>query len=100
MEYLIHPHSVSPNSFFLKSYKIISYPYLLFSPLVELILFYVCACLYLFVMRAVIAVADGVTEEENAEEFGDQYREPEPEDPYCEQDFPEGLEDGKFNLIL
>ena len=51
-------------------------------------------------MRAVIAVADGVTEEENAEEFGDQYREPEPENEYCEQELPEGFEDGKFNLIL
>ena len=51
-------------------------------------------------MRAVIAVADGVTEEENAEEFGDQYREPEPEDPYREQELPKGFEDGKSNLIL
>jgi len=32
---------------------------------------------------AVVAVVDGVIEEENAEEFGDQYREPELEDPYC-----------------
>ena len=46
------------------------------------------------------SVADGVTGEENAEEFGDHYREPEPEDPYGEQNFPEGFEDGKFNLIL
>ena len=51
-------------------------------------------------MCAVVAVADGVIEEENAEEFGDQYREPEPEDPYREQELPEGFEDGKFNLIL
>ena len=54
----------------------------------------------LLVVCAVVAVADGVIDEENTEEFGDQYREPEPEDPYREQDFPEGLEDGKFNLIL
>ena len=51
-------------------------------------------------MCAVIAVADGVIEEGNAEEFGDQYREPEPEDQYREQELPEGFEDGKFNLIL
>ena len=51
-------------------------------------------------MRAIIAVADGVTEEENAEEFGDQYREPKPEDPYRKQELPEGFEGGKFNLIL
>ena len=42
-------------------------------------------------MRAVIAVADGVTEEENAEEFRDQYR---------EQKLLEGFENGKFNPIL
>ena len=51
-------------------------------------------------MCAVVAVADGVIDEENAEEFGDQYREPEPEEPYREQELPEGFEDGKFNLIL
>ena len=49
---------------------------------------------------AVVAVADGVIEEENAEEFGDQYREPEPEDPYCEKELPKGFEEGKSNLIL
>jgi hypothetical protein len=38
-------------------------------------------------------VADGVTEEE-------QYREPEPEDPYLEKELPEGFEDGKSNPIL
>jgi hypothetical protein len=37
-------------------------------------------------------VADGVTEEE-------QYREPEPEDPYLEE-LPEGFEDGKSSPIL
>ena len=51
-------------------------------------------------MRAVIAIADGVTEEENVEEFGDQYREPEPENEYREQELPKSFEDGKFNLIL
>ena len=51
-------------------------------------------------MCVVVAVADGVIEEENAEEFGDQYREPEPEDPYREQELPEGFEDGKFNPAI
>ena len=45
-------------------------------------------------------VADGVTDEENAEEFADQYRELEPEGQCHDQDFPEGFEDGKFNPIL
>jgi hypothetical protein len=38
-------------------------------------------------------VADGVTEEE-------QYREPEPEDPYLEEELPKGFEDSKSNPIL
>jgi hypothetical protein len=38
-------------------------------------------------------VADGVTEEE-------QYCELEPEDPYLEEELPEGFEDGKSNPIL
>ena len=43
-------------------------------------------------VRAVIAIADGVNEEE--------YRELDTEEPYREQELPEGFEDGKFNLIL
>ena len=30
----------------------------------------------------------------------DQFRDPEPEGQYLDQDFPEGFEDGKFNPIL
>jgi hypothetical protein len=39
------------------------------------------------------AVADGVTEEE-------QDREPEPEDPYLEEELLEGFKDGKSNPML
>ena len=45
----------------------------------------------------VCAVDDAVNEEEFEEE---QYREPEPEDQYREQDLPEGFENGKSNLTL
>ena len=48
----------------------------------------------------VCAVDTGVNEGEPVEEFTEQYREPEPEEPYREQELPEGFEDGKFNLIL
>ena len=34
------------------------------------------------------------------QESEDQYRDPEPEGQYLDQDLPEGFEDGKFNLIL
>ena len=43
----------------------------------------------LFVVVPFSPVADGVTEEENAEEYAEQYREQEL-----------GFEDGKLNLIL
>ena len=52
-------------------------------------------------MRAVIIIADGVTEEENTEEFGDQYREPEPEDPYRNQEAADAyVSEGKFHRPL
>ena len=61
----------------------------------------------LFVVVPFSLVADGVTEEENAEEFSGQYREPEyakqyrkpePENEYREQEL--GFEDSKSNLNL
>ena len=48
----------------------------------------------------VYAVDTGVNEGEPVEEFTEQYHELEPEEPYREQELPEGFEDGKFNLIL
>ena len=56
--------------------------------------------LCLIVICVVVAVADGVIEEEPADEFADQYREPELEGQYHDQDFPKGCANGKFNLIL
>ena len=48
----------------------------------------------------VYAVDTSLKEGEPVEEFAEQYREPEPEDPYREQELLEGFEDDKFNLIL
>ena len=45
-------------------------------------------------------VADGVTKEENVEEYTNQYRDPEPEGQYLDQDFLEGFEDSKFNSTI
>ena len=56
--------------------------------------------LCLIVVCVVVAVADGVIEEEPADEFAGQYREPELEGQYHDQDFPKGFANGKFNLIL
>ena len=54
----------------------------------------------------VCAVDHGVNEVEPIDEqyheqvCEDQYRDPEPKGQYLDQDFPEGFENGKFNLIL
>ena len=48
----------------------------------------------------VCTVNHGVNEGEPVEEFAEQYREPEPENEYREQELPEGFEDGKSNLFL
>ena len=45
----------------------------------------------------VCTVGHGVNEEEPVNE---QYRDPELEGQYLDQDFPEGFVNGKFNLIL
>ena len=47
-----------------------------------------------------LVVDHGVTEGEPIEEFAEQYRELEPEEPYHEQELPKGFEDGKSNSIL
>ena len=50
-------------------------------------------------------VDHGVNEEEPVDEQyfeqadEEQFRDPEPEGQYLDQDFPEGFEDGKFNPI-
>ena len=59
---------------------------------------FVLACVSLSVVPFPL-VEEGVIEEERAEDFGGQYHEPEPEDPYHEQELPEGFEDGKSNLF-
>ena len=52
-------------------------------------------------MCSFVCVVDtDVNEGESVGEFTEQYRELEPEEPYREQELPEGFEDGKFNLIL
>ena len=52
---------------------------------------------FLFIVCLFVCAIDtSVNKGEPIEEFA----EPEPEEPYREQELPEGFEDGKFNLIL
>ena len=56
---------------------------------------------FLFIVCLFVCAIDtGVNEGEPIEEFAEQYRESEPEEPYREQELPEGFEDGKFNPAL
>ena len=49
----------------------------------------------------VCVVDHGVNEGEPVDEqYREQVCDPEPEGQYLNQDFPEGVENGKFNLIL
>ena len=53
-------------------------------------------------MCLLVCVVDrGVNEGEPVDEqYHEQVCDPEPEGQYLDQDFPEGFENGKFNLIL
>ena len=61
---------------------------------------FVLACVYLPVV-SFPSVGDGVIEEECAEEHEGQYREPEPEDPYRDQEATDAyVNEGKFHRPL
>ena len=61
---------------------------------------FVLACVYLPVVLFP-SVGDGVIEEEHAEEHEGQYREPEPEDPYRDQEAADTyVSEGKFHRPL
>ena len=62
--------------------------------------YFMFAFVCVVVVVSLSLVADGVTKEENVEEYTNQYRDPEPEGQYLDQDFQEGFVNGKFNLIL
>ena len=57
----------------------------------------------MFVCLLVCVVDHGINEREpiNEQQVNeDQFHDPRPEGQYFDQDFPEGFENGKFNLIL
>ena len=61
---------------------------------------FVLACVYLPVV-SFPSVGDGVIEEERAEEHEGQYREPEPEEPYRDQEAADAyVSEGKFHRLL
>ena len=57
-------------------------------------------CLSVSVIDHGVNVGEPVDEQYCEQANEDQFRDPEPEGQYLEQDFPKGFEDGKFNPIL
>ena len=69
------------------------------STIKPLILFLNCV-LFVYVVDHGVNEGEPVDEQYCKQANEDQFRDPEPEGQYLDQDFPEGFEDGKFNLIL
>ena len=57
-------------------------------------------CLLVCVVDHGVNEGEPVDEQYCEQANEDQFRDPEPEGQYLEQDFPEGFEDGKFNPAL
>ena len=57
-------------------------------------------CLFVYVVDHGVNEGEPVDEQYCEQANEDQFRDPEPEGQYLDQDFPEGFENGKFNLIL
>ena len=57
-------------------------------------------CLFVRVVDHGVNEGEPVDEQYCEQVNEDQFRDPEPEGQYLDQDFPEGFENGKFNPIL
>ena len=57
-------------------------------------------CLFVCVVDHGVNEGEPVDEQYYEQANEDQFRDPEPEGQYLEQDFPEGFEDDKFNPTL
>ena len=57
-------------------------------------------CLFVCVVDHGVNEGEPVDEQCCEQVNDDQYRDPKPEGQYLDQDFQEGFEDGKLNLIL
>ena len=57
-------------------------------------------CLFVCAVDHEVTEGEHIDKQYHEQVSEDQYREPEPEGQYFDQDFPEGFASGKFNLIL
>ena len=81
--------------------KYYSYLYILIVPdsssTIKLLLI---VCLFVCVVDHGVNEGEPVDEQYCEQVNEDQFRDPKPEGQYLDQDFPEGFENGKFNLTL
>ena len=61
--------------------------------------FFLIVCLFVCVVDHGVNEGEPVDEQYCEQANEDQFRDPEPEGQYLDQDFQEGFEDGKFNPI-
>ena len=71
---------------------------LLLSP--YLYFFFFIVCLFVCVVDHSVNEGEPVDEQYYEQANEDHFRDPKPEGQYLGQDFPQGFEDGKFNLSL
>ena len=57
-------------------------------------------CLFVYVVDHGVNEGEPVDEQYCEQVNEDQFHDPEPEGQHLDQDFPEGFENGNFNLIL
>ena len=62
--------------------------------------FFLIVCLLVCVVDHSVNEGEPVDEQYHEQVCEDQFRDPEPKGQYLDQDFPEGFENSKFNLIL
>ena len=62
--------------------------------------FFLIVCLFVYDVDHSVNEGEPVDEQYCEQANEDQFRDPEPEGQYLDQDLPEGFEDGKFNPAL
>ena len=68
--------------------------------MIKLLFLFLIMCLFVRIVDHGVNEGEPVDEQYCEQANEDQFRDPEPEGQYLEQDFPEGFEDGKFNSAL
>ena len=68
--------------------------------MINLLFLFLMVCLFEYVVDHGVNKGEPVDDKYCEQVNEDQFRDPEPEGQYLDQDFPEGFENGKFNPAL